>query len=101
MAAGTHYVYFLECTSHNDKKCYYIGYTGRTPSERFREHVKNVQTHNTDKYTGRFRFHRLICYQSFKNEEDALKAEKIYKLLSHDAKTELITAIKKNAKGRT
>lgn len=100
MAHGTHYVYFLDCTSHAGKKCYYTGYTSRTPSQRFAEHVANVQEGNTDKYTGRFRYVKLVCYQSFNSEDDALKAEKIYKLLSHDSKTDLIKAIKTNAKTR-
>ena len=89
-----HYVYMLDCTNENNKKSIYVGYTSRSPSERLKDHIKNVKSNNKKHYTSRQKFVRLIYYESYEDRKTALAREKEIKKLGTLYKRGLIDGMK-------
>ena len=84
------YVYILKGIKRNNEVIYYCGYTSRTPSIRLREHIENVRNRNTNHYTGRLKYVRLVYYESYKSKAKAIRREKEIKKLGHNYKIGLI-----------
>ena len=78
-------VYILECYIDGEFSCYYTGQTNNL-DERMQEHYEAVREHDTDKFTGRFDYIKLVWSKKVPTREDALKLESYLKSLSPDEK---------------
>ena len=83
------WVYVLECYINKEFRCYYVGQTGNI-TERMQYHYEAVREHNTDKFTGRFDFVKLIWKKEVPTRADALRLENYLKNLSPDKKEDYI-----------
>jgi predicted GIY-YIG superfamily endonuclease len=81
----TYYVYVLACFIDGDFSCYYVGQTNDLDA-RMEEHYEAVRSHDTDKYTGRFDFVKLVWHRRVPTREDALRLESYLKSLSPSGK---------------
>ena len=84
-----YYVYILACYKNGEFTNFYTGQTNDI-DRRESEHIKNVITHNTKKYTGRFDYVKLLWYGIVKTRSEALELEQEIKQLSQDDKEDLV-----------
>ena len=94
MAKGKHYVYIQKLKSHNNKECFYTGYTSRSVSKRTEEHRKNIKEKNTRKYVGRFKTCRWVYYETYPTKHEALAREKEIKTKNRQYREGLIRGFK-------
>lgn len=95
-----HYVYLLKCKGKDNKISYYTGYTSRSPSKRFIDHIRNVKTNNKRHYTGRQKFVKLVYYETYDKRSKALKREREIKKLGSRYKLGLIDGMKNYVRSR-
>ncbi len=93
-----HYVYLLRCKNKNGKITHYCGYTSRSPSKRFIEHIKNVKKGNKKHYTGRQKFVKLVYYETYSDRKSAMKREREIKKFGSKYKLGLIDGMKRYKK---
>ncbi len=76
-----YHVYMLACYIDGAFSCYYPGQTNDIKS-RMQEHYDNVRYHDTNKFTGRFDFVKLIWKKQVATRGDALRVERYLKGLT-------------------
>ena len=89
-----HYIYLLECKGEDAKITYYCGYTSKSPSERLKEHIRNVKNKKKRHYTGRQKFVKLVYYETYEDRKTAMKREREIKKLGGRYKLGLLDGMR-------
>ena len=84
-----YWVYILKCYKDREFTNFYVGQTNDIEA-RMEEHFDNVRFMDTDKYTGRFDFVKLIWKWRIYTRKEALELERAIKDLDHSEKWDLI-----------
>ena len=71
----TYRSYILECFKDGGSRCYYTGQTGDL-WKRVSQHIDNVRSKTTEKYTGRLDFVTLVWAEECKTRGEALDLER-------------------------